>query len=130
MNEKPSLQILNTRGGVGRLDKATCGHKRYLGDRASAARILDSVLYHRPRLNITNELRDPRTRLEDTAAGLVITQEIRRREERRWEEWEEERREAEQALLAARSDLVVARAHPTDQKIQQKKKGKGFIILK
>jgi septin family protein len=68
--------------------------KQYLGDTASAMRILDQALFHRPPLRIMDQL-DRGMTTEETDAGQAIAEEIRRLAKKQRREEEEELRELE-----------------------------------
>ena len=74
-------------------------YRRFLGDTNSGMTIvatsLDKLGKNAPPLNILLELRRPDTKLKDTAAGSILTEEMKKQEERRRLELIKEREELE-----------------------------------
>jgi hypothetical protein len=87
------------------------GYARYVGTSTSGVEIVNKILdrgKNQPLLKIIKEIKDG-VKLEDTAAGQIITAELRKREEKRRqeeaEEEEEERREMARQKERLESDI-------------------------
>ncbi|KAH7411575.1 P-loop containing nucleoside triphosphate hydrolase protein [Phaeosphaeria sp. MPI-PUGE-AT-0046c] len=99
-------------------------YRRYMGDRASALEIIEAVVQHpaSSKMEMQLELLDPKCDIEDTAAGRIVTAEIRKKEEKlrrqRMEE-EEEERELREKLKEEQESLQ----HQQEQRKREKEFG-------
>jgi hypothetical protein len=80
--------------GWGEFTDRYASTEQYLGDTASAMRILDQVLFNRPPLRIMNQL-DRGLTIEETDAGQAIAEELRKLAKKHRREEEEDLREQE-----------------------------------
>lgn len=120
---------------AGMLEKGS-GYARYLGTAVSGKGVVDACIskYDPPALNIALEMRNGIS-LEDTAAGRILTAELRKREEKKRRELIEEAEEEEMekdALLAQKMEteaqlrdmegrvrLGETRAHPLPKSLRR-----------
>ncbi|RDW72915.1 hypothetical protein BP6252_06822 [Coleophoma cylindrospora] len=109
--ERREAQLIASTEFWGSMIDAGARPERFLGERASALRIVDLLCERTaqqvPQLGILTELAEGCS-LEDTSAGKILTAELRRKEEKRLrelrEEEEEDKRELEEARMRARDE--------------------------